>query len=138
MAHASSSPDGRFFAYASDETGRAEVYVQRFPPSGGKWQISKDGGDQALWRADGKELYFLSTDRKLMAVELSLGEDAQVGSPKTLFPIRVPANGISDNRSQYIPAPDGNRFLVLATADERQEQPAVVVLNWRAMGGAPR
>jgi Tol biopolymer transport system component len=137
-AHASSSPDGKFFAYTSDETGRAEVYVQRFPPSGGKWQISTDGGDQALWRADGRELYFLSTDRKLMAVDLSLGADVQVGVPKSLLPIRVPANGISDNRSQYVPAPDGNRFLVLATADDRQDQPAVAVLNWPAMGGQGR
>jgi Tol biopolymer transport system component len=137
-AHASPSPDGKFFAYTSDETGRSEVYVQRFPPSGGKWQISRDGGDQPLWRADGKELFFLSSDRKLVSVALSLGDDAQVGAPKTLFPIRVPANGISDNRSQYIPAPDGNRFLVLATAEERQEQPAVVVLNWPATGGASR
>ncbi len=134
VTHSSPSPDGRFFAYASDETGRAEVYVQRFPPSGGKWQISTDGGDQPLWRADGRELYFLSTDRKLMAVELSLGGEAQVGVPKQLFPIRVSANGISDNRSQYIPAPDGNRFLVLANADDRLDQPAVVVLNWPAMG----
>ncbi len=137
-AHASLSPDGKFFAYSSDETGRAEVYVQRFPPSGGKWQISKDGADQALWRADGKELYFLSNDRKLMCVELSLGEDARVGSPKTLFPIRVAANGISDNRTQYIPAPDGKRFLVLATADDRQAPPPVAVLNWPAVGALGR
>ncbi len=136
-AHASGSPDGRFFAYSSDETGRSEVYVQKFPPSGGKWQISTDGGDQALWRADGKELYFLSNDRKLMAVDVTLGGDVQVGVPKVLFPVRVPANGISDNRSQYIPAPDGTRFLVLATADDRQDQPAVVVLNWTSIGGAP-
>jgi Tol biopolymer transport system component len=134
-AHSSGSPDGKFFAYSSDETGRSEVYVQKFPPSGGKWQISTDGGDQALWRADGKELYFLSNDRKLMAVDVALGGDVQVGVPKVLFPVRVPANGISDNRSQYIPAPDGTRFLVLATADDRQDQPAVVVLNWSSMGG---
>ncbi|MEO8055445.1 MAG: protein kinase [Acidobacteriota bacterium] len=134
VTHSSATPDGKFFAYASDETGRAEVYVQRFPPSGGKWQISTDGGDQPLWRADGRELYFLSTDRKLMSVELSLGADAQVGVPKALFPVRVSANGISDNRSQYIPAPEGNRFLVLANADDRLDQPAVVVLNWPAMG----
>ena len=137
-AHASPSPDGKFFAYSSDETGRVEVYVQRFPPSGGKWQISTDGGDQALWRADGQELYFLSTDRKLMAVDLSLTGDVQVGVPKALFSVRVPANGISDNRSQYIPAPDGKRFLVLATADDRQDQPAVAVLNWPAMGASGR
>ena len=138
IAHASPSPDGKFFAYSSDETGRAEVYVQRFPPSGGKWQISTDGGDQPLWRADGRELYFLSTDRKLMAVDLSLKGDVEAGVPKALFPVRVPPNGISDNRSQYIPAPDGSRFLVLVSADDRQDQPAVVVLNWPAMGGPGR
>jgi Tol biopolymer transport system component len=135
VAHASASPDGRFFAYASDETGRSEVYLQRFPPSGGKWQISKDGGDQPLWRADGRELFFVSPDRKLMAVDLSLQGDVRAGAPKPLFSVRVPPNGISDNRSQYLPAPDGNRFLVLVSTDERQDQPAVVVLNWPAMGG---
>lgn len=137
-AHASPSPDGRFFAYSSDETGRAEVYVQRFPPSGGKWQISKDGGDQPLWRADGRELYFVSPDRKLMAADLSLKGDIDVGAVKMLFPLRVSPNGISDNRSQYLPSPDGRRFLVLATADEELGQPAVVVLNWAAMGGRGR
>jgi Tol biopolymer transport system component len=135
VAHASASPDGRFFAYTSDETGRSEVYLQRFPPSGGKWQISKDGGDQTLWRADGRELFFVSPDRKLMAVDLSLQGDVRAGGPKPLFSLRVPPNGISDNRSQYLPAPDGNRFLVLVSTDERQDQPAVVVLNWPAMGG---
>jgi Tol biopolymer transport system component len=138
VAHASASPDGRFFAYASDETGRSEVYVQRFPPSGGKWQISKGGGDQPLWRADGRELFFVSPDRKLMAVDLSLQGDVRAGGPKPLFSLRVPPNGISDNRSQYLPAPDGNRFLVLVSTDERQDQPAVVVLNWPAMGGPGR
>lgn len=138
VAHASASPDGRFFAYASDETGRSEVYVQRFPPSGGKWQISKDGGDQPLWRADGRELFFVSPDRKLMAVDLSLQGDVRAGGPKSLFSLRVPPNGISDNRSQYLPAPDGNRFLVLVSIDERQDQPAVVVLNWPAAGGQGR
>jgi eukaryotic-like serine/threonine-protein kinase len=138
VAHASPSPDGRFFAYASDETGRAEVYLQRFPPSGGKWQISKDGGDQPLWRADGKELFFLAPDRKLMAVDLSLGGDVEAGSPKALFTVHVSPNGIGDNRSQYIPAPDGSRFLVVVSTDERQDQPAVVVQGWPAMGGSAR
>jgi eukaryotic-like serine/threonine-protein kinase len=133
--HSSGSPDGKFFAYASDETGRAEVYVQRFPPSGGKWQISTGGGDQPLWRQDGQEIYFLSTDRKLMAVDISLKGEVAVGIPKLLFPIRVSQNGISDLRTQYLNAPDGKRFLVLANADDRQDHPAVVVLNWPAMVG---
>ena len=138
VAHASASPDGSFFAYVSDETGRSEVYLQRFPPSGGKWQISKDGGDQPLWRADGRELFFVSPDRKLMAVDLSLQGDVRAGGPKPLFSLRVIPNGISDSRSQYLPAPDGNRFLVLVSADERQDEPAVVVVNWPAMGGQGR
>jgi Tol biopolymer transport system component len=135
VAHSSPSPDGTFFAYASDEAGRSEVYVQRFPPSGGKWQISTAGGDQPLWREDGQEIYFLAADRKLMAADISLKGDVVVGIPRVLFPIHVSPNGISDLRTQYINAPDGKRFLVLANADDRQDQPAVVVLNWPAMMG---
>ena len=80
----------------------------------------------------------MSADRKLMAAEISLKADVEVGGVKVLFPVRVSPNGISDNRSQYIPSPDGKRFLVLANADDRQDQPAVAVLNWPAMGGPGR
>ena len=64
------SPDGRWIAYVSDESGREQVYVQSFPEHGGKWQISNGGGEQPLWRRDGRELFYLSGDRKLMAVEV--------------------------------------------------------------------
>ena len=60
------SPDGRWVAYVSDENGRPEVYVQSFPTSGGKWLISTQGGTEPLWRADGKELFYIAGDRKLM------------------------------------------------------------------------
>ena len=71
--HAAVSPDGRYLAYASDETGRAEVYVQTMPPGGGKWQVSTVGGDQPTWRKDGKELYFLASDGRLMATPVRDG-----------------------------------------------------------------
>src|SRR4029453_15396759 len=73
-AQARFSPDGRWVAYTSNESGSFEVYVQSFPPSGGKWQISTNGGSQPQWRHDGKELFFLGLDRKLTAVEVNGGE----------------------------------------------------------------
>ena len=67
------SPDGRFLAYTSNESGRFEVYVQSFPGPGGKWQISTAGGGEPHWRADGKELYYRAPDQKVMAVEIRAG-----------------------------------------------------------------
>lgn len=130
VSHAALSPDGKLVAYTSDETGRAEVYVQTFPPSGGKWQISAAGGDQALWRGDGRELFFVSPDRKLMAASIVTGRRLEPGTPGILFTLRIAQNGMFDFRSQYLPAPDGQRFLALLLTDERNDTPAVVVLNW--------
>ena len=67
------SPDGRWVAYVSNESGEQEVYVQSFPASGGKWQISTDGGAQPVWRHDGRELFYINPDRKLMSVEIKTG-----------------------------------------------------------------
>ena len=79
------SPDGRWLAYRSTETGRAEVYVQNFPPSGGKWQISTAGGAEPQWRADGKELFFIQ-NKTLMTVEIASGPGRfEAGIPKPLF-----------------------------------------------------
>src|SRR5207249_1138098 len=83
------SPDGRWVAYASNESGPYQVYVQSFPTSGGKWQVSTGGGAQPLWRRDGKELFYLAPDRKLMAVEVSgAGPTFVPGAPKPLFEAR--------------------------------------------------
>src|SRR5204862_49735 len=82
------SPDGRFVAYVSDESGRAEVYVQSFPASGGKWQISTGGGDQPQWRRDGGELFYMAPDKKLMAVPIAPGNEFAPGSPVALFAAR--------------------------------------------------
>ena len=129
-AHAQFSPDGRWVSYTSAESGRAEVYVQSFPLGGGKWQISTAGGDQAMWRSDGKELFYISPDRTLMAVTITGGATLDVSRPSALFQTLVPLTGITDDRSNYVPSRNGERFLINALADTTTEQPLILVLNW--------
>ncbi|MEJ7849650.1 MAG: protein kinase [Pyrinomonadaceae bacterium] len=128
--HARFSPDGKFVAYVSDESGRTEVYVQTFPVSGSKWQISIDGGDQPQWRGDGKELFYLSQDKKLMAVPVMPGDSFGAGTPANLFTTQVPTTGLTDDRNNYFSTPDGKRFLVNNLVDDVNARPATMVLNW--------
>ena len=80
------SPDGRWLAYASDESGRFEIYVMKPPPEpGGKWQVSTAGGVEPRWRRDGKELFYVGLDGRVMAVEVGTGADFEVGKPQALF-----------------------------------------------------
>jgi serine/threonine protein kinase/Tol biopolymer transport system component len=130
--HAQFSPDGRFVTYVSDDSGRAEVYVQSFPASGGKWQISTGGGDQPQWRRDGRELFYMAPDKKLMAVPIVPGDSFAPGSPIALFATHVPAGSLTGNRNHYLVALDGKRFLVNDLLDEGNTQPITIVLNWAA------
>jgi eukaryotic-like serine/threonine-protein kinase len=123
------SPDGRLIAYVSDESGRNEVYVQTFPRSGGKWQVSTSGGAQPHWRRDGKEMFYLAPDRTLMSVDVKSGAAFDVGTPKPLFSTRVSAY---DAPNRYAVSADGQRFLVNSSAREVESQPLTVVLNWAA------
>jgi Tol biopolymer transport system component len=124
------SPDGRFVAYVSNESGRAEIYVQTFPEVSGKWQVSNGGGNDPSWRGDGKELFYRSPDQKLMAVEIrSVGGDLQAGSPQALFPIHVQTG---TPRNKYVPSADGQRFLFVAPLGRESLSPTTVVLNWSA------
>jgi Tol biopolymer transport system component/predicted Ser/Thr protein kinase len=127
--HGNFSPDGRFVAYTSNESGRFEVYVQTFPLSDKKWQVSTNGGYEPRWRADGREIYYLSEDRKLMAVTVGAGPSFEV--PKPLFQTRVPA-GVPANRTHYVPSRDGRRFLVNTQTGDPAPNPITVVLNWQA------
>src|SRR6478736_6209725 len=95
-------------AYTSSESGRVEVHVQTFPLTDRQWQVSTTGGYEPRWRADGREMYYLSQDRKLMAV--SVGAGPSFGVPKPLFQTRVPA-GVTPNRTHFVPSRDGQRFL---------------------------
>ena len=130
-AHAQFSPDGRWVAYASTESGKPEVYVQSFPVGSGKWQISTTGGDQPTWRSDGKELFYVAPDNSLMTVPVGgTGPTIDFGRPALLFPTLMPVGSIVDDRNNYVPSMDGQRFLINTLADSANVQPLVLVLNW--------
>jgi Tol biopolymer transport system component len=123
------SPDGRFIAYASNESGRVEVYVQTFPAASGKWQISNAGGGDPVWRGDGREIFYRATDQKLMAVDIQTAGGFQAGVPRNLFLSSVvPGNA----RNKHIVSPDGQRFLLVAPLGGQALVPTTVVLNWYA------
>ena len=123
------SPDGKWIAYASDESGKFEVYVQSFPASGGKWKVSTDGGHHPLWRGDGKELFYIAPDRKLMAVDVKASSNFEVSVPKELFETRISGAGF---RSGFDVTADGQRFLIITQIEEEKPSPISVVLNWTA------
>lgn len=125
------SPDGHFFAYDSDESGKKEVYVQTFPPSTAKWQISSGGGDSPIWRRDGKELFYIAPGRKFMAVDVTLKNNSfQAGVPRMLFQTRI--LGAPGPRNAYDVSPDGQRFLINSIPAETAATPITVVTNWNA------
>jgi eukaryotic-like serine/threonine-protein kinase len=126
------SPNGRWIAYESDESGKKEIYVQTFPASGAKWQISVSGGSQPRWRRDGKELFFLGGDRKITAVEVNIDAPGFAhGAPRPLFETRI-SKGDERPGTQYAVTADGQHFLVNTVAEEGAYTPINVVLNWTA------
>ena len=127
------SPDGRWIAYASNESGTWQVYVQSFPASGGKWQVSTAGGAQPQWRKDGREIFYLSADRKLMGAEVkATGSTFEVGEPRMLFELRIQSVGLPGPRNFFAAAGDGQRFLVNSLSGDQTARPTTVVLNWAA------
>ena len=124
------SPDGRWVAYQSNQSGAAEIYVRPFPPGpGGQWQISASGGTQPRWSPDGKELYYIAPDGRLMAVAVVVnGAILEPGEPLPLFQARIAGRTTSNSRPQYDVAPDG-RFLV-NTALDSGASPITLLMNW--------
>jgi len=127
--HGNFSPNGRLVAYSSNDSGRFEVHVQRFPISDSKWQVSTIGGYEPRWRGDGRETYYLSEDRQFMAV--SVGPGPSFGIPKPLFQTRVPA-GVNPLRTHYVPNRDGSRFHINTQTGDPPPTPITIVLNWTA------
>ena len=133
--HAALSPDGHWIAYASNESGRLEVYAQSFPvPSGGKYPISSGGGDEPQWRRDGKELFYETLDQKLMAVPVTTGPTFQAETARLLFQTHVDPGPlvVHGPRNFYVPSTDGQKFLVYTITDAISSSPMTVVLNWNA------
>jgi hypothetical protein len=124
------SPDTRWMAYTSNESGTSEVYVQAFPPGGGKWQVSTDGGTQSAWRADGREPFYLSADERITAVPVTTGTTFEAGVAQPLFQTRL--GGPRGRRNYFVPSADGQRILVVTRTDEQLQAPMTVVVNWLA------
>jgi len=123
------SPDGRWLAYVSNESGRNEIYVQPYPGPGGKWQISTESGREPVWNRNGREVFYRSGD-KMMAVEITTQPSFIMGKPRMLFEGRYrPTPATSPN---YDVSPDGQRFLMLKPVEQEQAAPTQinVVLNW--------
>jgi Tol biopolymer transport system component len=123
------SPDGKRLAYTSNETGRWEIYVQPYPSSGGKWQISTEGGAEPVWNRNGRELFYRNGD-KMMAVDITTQPSFTAGKPRVLFEGHyVPPPGTTPN---YDVTPDGQRFLMIKSNEAGEAAPAQinVVMNW--------
>ena len=126
------SPNTRWVAYASDESGRFEVYVRPFPAASGQTPISIAGGMQPEWRRDGKELFYISADGKLTAVPVTTdGATFSAGTPHALFDVEVPEPN-PPYPTDYAVTADGQRFLVNTVVDQPTRPALTVILNWTA------
>jgi Tol biopolymer transport system component len=123
------SPDGGFLAYVSGESGRGEVYVQRFPEGGGRRQVSVNGGIQPRWRKDGRELFY-SEGETLMAVPVTIGSTFSAGVPRPLFKALGLLREPGEQGQRYDVSADGRRFLLAEPVDEAAEPVIRVVRNW--------
>jgi len=116
-------------AYTSNEGGQPNVYVHPFPGPGAKSQVSRDSGSHPVWRADGRELFYLGADQTMMAVPIGAGRSFDAGLPQALFPARAV---LAPNQA-YAVTTDGRRFLVNTRSHQSSDAaPLTVVLNWTA------
>ncbi len=124
------SPDGHWMAYQSNDSGRYEIYVQSFPEPGRKIPVSKGDGMLPRWRRDGKELFYVATDDKLMAVPVQTGTHFSAGIPVALF--EIGSLGRRLNRYVYDVSADGQNFLVIRQLEDATTRPLTILQNWTA------
>jgi Tol biopolymer transport system component len=132
IRNAQFSPDGKWFAYAANESGIWEIYVSPFPGGSGKWQVSNAGGQEPKWRHDGKELFYISPDGKLTAVGIKLGSSVEANLPVALFQTHRRQPVSAQDLFSYDVSADGQRFLIATKVDEPSAAPLTVQLNWAA------
>jgi Tol biopolymer transport system component len=126
------SPDGKWIAYASDESGALEVYVQRYPELGEKQRVSSGGGGQPQWRVDQHELFYLSADRAVTAVEVDSNAGIAFGTPHSLFRASLSGNP-ADARDLYAATADGSKFLLDSPVEEKATDRSItVIVDWAA------
>jgi serine/threonine protein kinase/roadblock/LC7 domain-containing protein len=123
------SPDGKWVAYASDESGNWEVYVTSFPSAAGKWQVSRGGGTEPRWRGDGKEIFYISPGGMLMSVPVSGDDSFSTGAPAPLFQIHGRAPISSTDAFTYDVTKDGKRFLVNRYVSPEHVAPLTILLH---------
>jgi Tol biopolymer transport system component len=121
------SPDGRFVAYSSIQSGRVEVYVRPYPPASGQWQVSTNGGTEPQWSDDGRELYYLTLEQELVVVPLSTTPTFEPGVPQTLFELRV------GSRSRHNYDVVGSQRFLVSVQDDEDLVPTTITLNWPAL-----
>lgn len=120
------SPDGRWIAYSSNESGRGQIYIRPFPGPGQAMQISIDGGSAPRWRRDGKELFYVAPDGKLMAVKVQASTSLDASVPAALFDAEM----AEAPDAQYAVNTDGQRFLVVKNLEGKKPGSITIVLNW--------
>ena len=130
------SPNGEFLAFSANDTGRSQIYVQRFQGgdqpklTGERRRVSRDGGNGARWRRDGKELFFLSPDRRIMTAAVRQGAGIEFGAPEALFPLPTSYRSLAPITVGYDVSSDGQKFLV--PVRKAAGAPLQVVVNWQA------
>lgn len=130
IRNAQFSPDGRWVAYASNETGTWEVYVSPFPAPNSKWQVSRAGGEEPRWRRDGKELFYLSAEGKMIATPVKTAGSFEVGAPMTLFQAHTRQQISVMDAFSYDVTADGQKFLINTRIEETNAAPLSIILNW--------
>jgi Tol biopolymer transport system component len=138
QTHAAFSPDGRLLAYTSDESGLPQIYVQPVDGSPERWQVTTDGGDLATWRADGKELFYVGSDRVLRAVPIRGLAPFTAGDVQQLFAVSIPQLAITSQHSYYLASADGQRFLVNGTNQAASDPGILVTLGWSPTNAGAR
>jgi hypothetical protein len=124
--------DAAFLLYNALEAGagRQEIYVQRLPSHTNKFKISNSGGYSALWSRDGRLIFYISLDRKLMAVDVQAGERFETGSPRVL--LENARSVLPNGLSVFAVSADGKRFLIPSPVEEASNMPLTILLNWPA------
>jgi hypothetical protein len=127
------SPDARWFTYSSSQPGQHEIFVRRLPVTDEKWMISNGGGIQPLWSRDGREIFYLGLDGRLMTVPVTGSETFSAGAPQALFQTSLRLN---NGARQYAASPDGQRFLMVVPTQDFDSELFRVLSDWRNTGAS--